>query len=88
MNAIELRGPRGEGVRLGSVKHVAHGQRDGIQIILNAKKLQGIFAITVDYVALQPAQTRELYGNVGRISQHRGQRDDQAEKQAGSRRAL
>src|ERR1700731_3058527 len=88
MDAIELRGPCGQGIRLGGVKHVAHGQRDGIQIILNAQKLQGIFAITVDHVALEAAQSRKLHGDVRRVSQHGGQRNDQAEKQAGGRGAL
>ncbi len=46
-NTLKLSAPRGERVRFTCIEHVAHGEAQGIQIILHAEKLQRIAAIAV-----------------------------------------
>ena len=75
-------------IRFGGVQHVAHGESDGIQIVLNAQELQGIFAVAIDHVALQATKSGKLHGDVGGIGQNGRESDDQSEQQAGGWRAL
>ena len=81
-DAFELRGPRRQGIALGGIQHVSHGQRDRIEIVLNAQQLQRILAVAIHHLTLKLAQTGELHTDVGRVSQHGSQGNDQAEKKA------
>ena len=59
-DAVELRAPSRERVRFAGIEHVTHGQADGVQIILDAQKLQRVFTIAVDHPGLQLADPRKL----------------------------
>jgi len=48
----ELRAPGNQGIRLARIQHVAHRQGDGVEIILDAKKLQGITAVAIHQFTL------------------------------------
>ena len=87
-DAVELRGPGGERVRLAGIEHVAHGQADGVQIVLDAQQLQRVFAVAVDHFALQLADARKLQGDVAGIRQHGENGDDQAQIQPARRSTL
>ena len=52
-DALELGRPRCEGVGLIAADHIAHGYGEKVEVILNAKELERIFAIAVDEVGLQ-----------------------------------
>ena len=79
--------PRGERIRLAAVQHVAHGQAERIQVVLNAQQEQRIGAIAVDDAALQLLQSAELHDGVARIEGHRGQRDGKPRQQTDCRRS-
>ena len=81
-----MRRPGGQGIGLIVVQHVAHGQPEQVQIVLDAQQLEGVPAVSVDQIVLQLAQARNLAGDVGGIGDHGGQRDDQAQEQGGSGR--
>lgn len=53
MNAVELRTPGDKGIRLAGVEHVAHGQANGIEVVLDAQELKRISAIAIDHFTLQ-----------------------------------
>ncbi len=78
-DAIELRGPGGERIRLGCIEHVAHRERELIEIVLDAEQLQRVAAIAIGELGLQPSQTRDLAGDVPRVGDHGCQRDHQPE---------
>ena len=83
-HALELRPPRGKRIALPGfhrvhVEHVAHGDADGIQLVLNAQKLQRILAIPVDQVILQLAQAGDPSCHIPRVSHHGQKRNDQAD---------
>ena len=54
---LELRRPRGQRIGIVVVQHVPHGQREGVEIVLNAKELQRIPAVAINQVILQLAKT-------------------------------
>ena len=66
-DAFELRNPGEDGVRLGGILHVAHGKAEGVEIVLDAKELEGVAAVAVDEFALEFAEAGELDGDVGGI---------------------
>ena len=80
-NSLELRRPRRQRIGPLAVEHVAHGERQRIQIVLNAEKLQGILAITVGEVGLKNAKPGNLPGHIPGIDQDGRQRDDQSDQQ-------
>ena len=43
VDALELRGPRDQRIRLVGIQHVSHRQPHRIQIVLDAQQLQRIF---------------------------------------------
>ena len=69
-DAFELRNPGNDRIGLAGVLHIAHGQTEGVEIVLDAEKLQGIAAIAVDHFALHDAQAGELDGDVGGVREH------------------
>ena len=87
-DALELRGPGGEGIGLVVIEHVAHGEAEGIEIVLHAKELKGVATIVLDEIVLQLAQARDLQRDVPGIGYHGGDGDNQAERQAGGWRTL
>ncbi len=78
-DAVELRAPGVERIGITGVKHVSHGQADGIEIVLNAQQLERIPTVTVHHFALQFADAGKLHGNVRGVGQHGNQGDNQAE---------
>jgi len=74
-NPVELRRPRVERIRLISIQHVAHGEAESAQIVLHAKKLQGILPVAVDGVVLELAKPRNLAQRVQTESPHDREHD-------------
>ena len=66
-DAFELRDPGDDGVRFGGILHIAHGEAEGIEIVLDAEELEGVAAIAVDEFALELAEAGELEGDVGGV---------------------
>ena len=85
-DAIELRRPGGERIGLVGIEHVAHRQRELIQIVLDAQQLQRVAAVAIGQLGLQTPQAGDLAGDVPRIRDHGRERDDQAEEQRRRRR--
>jgi hypothetical protein len=88
VDTLELRRPGREWIRLVVVDHVAHGDCEQVQIVLDAQQLQGIFAVAVDQLALELAQACYLPGDVSGVHHDRCDGDDKAEQQAQGWRAL
>ena len=65
-DAIELRGPRGQRIRLIAVEHVAHRQAERVEIVLDAEQLERVRAVAIGEVGLQLAQARNLARRVPR----------------------
>jgi len=57
-DAFELRDPGDDGVRLGGILHVAHSEAEGVEIVLDAEKLERVTAIAVDEFAWNCAVRR------------------------------
>ena len=85
---LELRRPRGQRIRLVVIQHVAHGQRQGVEIVLNAQQLQGVFAVAVHQIVLQFPQAGDLPGDVSGIGHHGGQGNDQPQDKSRSWRPM
>ena len=85
---LELRRPRGQGIGLVVVQHVAHGQRQGVEVVLNAQQLQRVLAVAVDQVVLQLPQAGDLPGDVPGVGHHGGQSDDQPQDKSRSWRPM
>jgi hypothetical protein len=81
-DALKLRRPGGERIRFVIVNHIAHGDREQVQIVLDAQQLEGILAVAVNQFGLKLAQTCDLPRDVRRVGDDRGERDDQAKQQA------
>ena len=73
-DAAELRRPCRERIGLLFVEHVAHGERERVEPVLDAQQQQRIGAIAVDGFGLQLFQTAELQHRVTRVHAHREQR--------------
>ena len=84
-DAIELRGPGRQRIRLGRVEHVAHGERELIEIVLDAQQLQRVAAIAVGELGLQPPEAGDLAGDVPGVGDDRRQGDHQPEEEGGRR---
>jgi hypothetical protein len=67
------------------VQHVAHGERQRIQIVLDAQQLERPLAIAVGEIGLQGAETGNLPGYVPRFGDDSRQRDDEPNQKAGAR---
>jgi hypothetical protein len=83
-NPFKLRCPGGQGIRLVAVQHVAHGQRQRVQVVLDPQQLQRILAVPAREVVLQGAEPGNLPCDVGGIRHHCDQRDDQSQNQPGN----
>ena len=83
-DALELRRPSGKRIGLIVVEHVAHSQRQGIQVVLNAQELKRVFAVPAGKIVLQFAKTRNLHRDVPGVGDHRGQSDEESQKQTRS----
>jgi len=81
-DAFELRNPGEDGIRFGGILHVAHGETQGVEIVLDAQELQRIAAIAVDEFALKFAHAGELDGDVSGVSEDGEHGDDEAEVKA------
>ena len=55
-DACELIRPRGQGIRLAAVEHVAHREANLVQVVLNAQQLQRVASIAIGEVGLEAAQ--------------------------------
>ena len=72
-HALKLRLPGCQRIMLAAiqwiyVEHVAHRHADGVKLVLNAQELQGIFAIAIDEIVLQFAQTCDSAGYIKRVA--------------------
>ena len=63
----ELPLPGRERIGLAAIQHVAHGQAERVQVVLDAQQEQRIGAIAVDDAALQALQAAKLHHRVARI---------------------
>lgn len=81
-DAFKLRDPGDDGIRLGGILHVAHGEAEGVEIILDAEELERVAAIAVDEFALEFAEAGELDGDVGGVGEYGKDGDDQAKEEA------
>ena len=86
VHAFKLRRPCRERVGFVIVEHVAHGEAERVQIILNAQQLQRVFSIAIDEIILQFAKAGNLPRDVAGITYDSGKRDDQSKKESASRR--
>ena len=77
-DAFELRDPGDDGVRLGRILHVTHGEAEGVEIVLDAEELEGVAAVAVDEFALEFAEAGELDGDVGGVGEDGKDGDDEA----------
>ena len=84
-HTLELRRPRSQRIGLVVVEHIAHGQCQRVQIVLDTQQLQGIFSVAIHQIILQFAQAGDLPRNVPGINNHGSQSDNQAEKQSSGR---
>ena len=57
---LELRGPRTDRIGGLAVQHVAHGQAQLIEVVLNPQELQGVAAIAVRQFPLEVAEAGDL----------------------------
>ena len=78
-DAFELRDPGDDGVGFGGILHVAHGEAEGVEVVLNAEELERVAAIAVDEFALEFAEASELDGDVGGVGEDGEDGDDEAE---------
>ena len=76
---VELRRPGGQGVGLVGVEHVAHGERQLVQVALDAQQLQRVATVAIGELGLQLAQPADLARDIDRVGQHDGQRHDETE---------
>lgn len=81
-DAFELRDPGKDGVRLGGILHVAHGEAEGVEIVLDAEELERVATIAVDEFALEFAEAGELDGDVSGVGEYGEDGNDQAEIEA------
>jgi hypothetical protein len=68
--------------------HIAHGQTEGVEIVLDAEKLQGVAAVAVDHFALEDSQACKLEGDIGGVGENREDGDEQAQVEASRWRML
>ena len=87
-DAFELRDPGDDRVRLCGILHVAHGQGQGVEIVLDAKELERVAAIAIYHFALEFADSRELESDVGGVREDSEDGDDEAEVKAACRGVL
>ena len=78
-DAFELRDPGEDWIGLGGVLHVAHGEAEGVEIVLDAEKLEGVAAVAVHEVALHFVDAGELKCDVGGIGEDGEDGDAEAE---------
>ena len=78
-NALKLRRPSHERILVIVVQHVAHRQPELIQVVLDAQQLQRIPAVSIDQLALEHAQARDLPIDVHRVGDDGGERQNQTE---------
>ncbi len=69
------------------VEHVAHREPELIEVVLDAKQLEGVAAVAIDQVGLQHAQPGDLAADVVGVGDDRHERQDQPDQQAWRRRA-
>ena len=86
-DAVELGLPRGQGIRFAAVEHVAHGEPELIEVVLDAEQLEGVPAVSIRELRLQPAQAGNLPRDVPGVGHHHRQRDDQADQKGRRGRA-
>ena len=86
-DALKLRRPGRQRIRLVAVEHVAHRQAELVQVVLDAEQLERVLPAAVDQIRLQHAQAGDLPRHVPRIGHHGRERDDQPEQQRRGRRS-
>ena len=80
-NALELRAPGAQRIRLIDFDHVPHRQRQLVEIVLNTEQLQRFAPAGVAELGLEAAEAGDLAGNVPGIRQHHGEGDQQPTNQ-------
>ena len=83
-NAFELRYPGEDRVGLRGILHVAHGEAERVEVVLDAEELKGVTAVAVDEVALHFVDACELEGDVSGVGENGEDGDDEAEVEAPS----
>ncbi len=68
---------RGYGSSLSSMSRMASPSR--VEVVLDAEQLERVLAVAIGQVGLQHAQAGDLAGDVPRVGDHRGQRNDQSQ---------
>ena len=81
-NAFELRDPSDDGIGFAGILHVAHGEAESVEVVLDAEELEGVAAIAVDEFALEFAEAGELDGDVGGVGEDGEDGDGEAEVKA------
>ena len=69
------------------VQHVAHRQPELIQVVLDAQELQRIPAVSIDHLALEHAQARDLPVDVQRVGDDGRERQNETDKESRRGRA-
>jgi len=80
MNAFKLSRPRRQRIRFVRVEHIAHGQGERMEIVLDAQQLQRVLTVAVDGMSLQSADHFDLAQRVpgkDRDGQQRDREPDQ-----------
>ena len=77
-----MRFPRRERIGLALLEHVAHGEGERIEIILDAQQEERIRAIAIDGFGLQAAEAVKLDDGVGGVDGDGGESDGESREQA------
>jgi len=62
--------------------HVAHGEAERVEIVLDAEELERVAAVAIDEVALHSADTGKLESDVSGVSEYGEDGDGEAEVEA------
>ena len=81
-HALELGLPGGERIWFAVFQHVAHGEGQRIEIILDAQQQERIGAVAIDSFGLQAAQGVQLDDGVGGVDGDGGEGDGESREQA------
>jgi len=85
-DALELRRPRRQPVVLLGIQHVAHGEAERVEVVLDAQQLQRIAAVAVGQLGLQRAEAGDTRPDVPGVRDDGEQRQHQPEQQPGDGR--
>jgi hypothetical protein len=81
-DAFELRNPGDDRIWFAGILHVAHGEAEGVEVVLDAEELERVAAVAVDEVALHFVDARELERDVCGVGEDGEDGDYEAEVEA------